>query len=194
MDRFTSANQVLPHRAVGAEQTIPAGDALLEATLTVPLGARGIVALLHAKSAGRFDPGNRFSGEVFEQSGLATLQVDLLTPAEDAAFSAVNQTAGEGSLLVTRVLAVVDWLTEQAETTALGLGLFASSTEAGAALFAAERAPRVSAVVSRGAYPPLASDAPTRRAAPTLFIDNLPQLARAEELAAEFFCQHLARD
>lgn len=177
-------------RAVAAEQTIPAQDAMLEATLTVPLGARGVVIMLHASSAGRFNRSHRFSAEVLEQAGLGTLQVDLLTPGEEASFPLQSQGERETALLTDRTLSAIDWLRSQPDTSQLAMGVFASRTETVAALKAAERSRSIVAVVSKGGCPEFADDAMTHLTVPTLLLLGPEELARAEELAAEFFGRH----
>lgn len=179
------------HDVVADERVIPADDALLKATLNLPLGARGVVVLLHASSAERFGVQSRFASEVLSQAGLATLQVDLLTPAEEAAVSSRQQQPQDLSLLLGRVLAVVDWLQSQRETVGLALGLFASKPETITALMAAERVPRIAAVVSRGGCPDPAPDSVGELRAPTLLLIGRNEQARAAELAAEFFARHL---
>lgn len=180
------------HRACAEARVIDVADVRLEATLTVPEGAVGVVALLHASSAGRFAPHNRFAAEVLEQSGLATLQVDLLTPAEEAVLPNRDRRA-RTSLLVGRVVGVVDWLNVQPETTRLRLGLFASALETAPALLAAARVPGVRAVVSRGGYADSADDAPEELLVPTLLLLGREEQGRAAELAAEFFARHLCQ-
>lgn len=174
---------------VPSEQVIAKGDDRLEATLTVPPAARGVVALVHASSAGRFAPLHRFTAEVFEQAGLATLQVDLLSPAEEAEL---NPASREHVMrLVGRIQDVVDWLREQPETYGLRVGLFASTRELVPALIAAERRPGVVAVVARGGWPSTFDEPLTTLRAPTLFLVGAEEQARAAELALEFFARHL---
>jgi putative phosphoribosyl transferase len=179
------------HDVVADERVIAADEALLKATLNLPLGARGLVVLLHASSAERFGVQSRFASEVFGQAGLATLQVDLLTPAEEATVSSRQRQPQDLSLLLARVLAVVDWLQSQRETLGLSIGLFASRSETIAALMAAERVPRIAAVASRGGCPDHAPDAIGELRAPTLLLIGREEQARAAELAAEFFARHL---
>lgn len=172
-------------------RAIDAADVRLEATLSIPLEASGVVALLHASCAGRFAPQNRFVAEVLEQSGLATLSVDLLTPAEEAALPNGERRATT-SLLLGRVLAVVAWLKAQPETTRLRLGLFASAIEAPPALLAAARVPGISAVVTQGGYTD-SEEAPEELLVPTLLLLGREEQGRAAELASEFFARQLCQ-
>jgi putative phosphoribosyl transferase len=178
-------------RALPTEHAIPAQDLLLEATLTVPSGARGVVVLPHANSAGRFDRRYLFGAEVLQQAGMATLQVDLLTPAEEASFPLHNQREGEVALLSERLLSTLAWLQNQAEVGRLAIGVFACTPETVAALIAAEKSGRVVAVVSKGGFPDFLSESMTRLTGPTLLLLGPQELSRAEELAAEFFARHL---
>lgn len=176
------------HLIVPTERFISVDGDRLEATLTVPPAARGVVALLHASSAGRFGLLSRFTAQVLDQAGLATLQVDLLLPDEEAAL--VEQGRSSTALLTRRVAAVVDWLNEQPATRAMRVGLFASERELAAALRATELRPRVAAVMSRGGLPTTADASSSN--APTLFLVEADQQERAAELALEFFGRHLA--
>jgi putative phosphoribosyl transferase len=174
------------------ERVIPAGEAWIKATLDLPSAAQGIVVLLHASSADRFGPASRFASEVFGQVGFATLQVDLLTPSEEASQSLSRRPAEHIPLLMSRTLAVLDWLTNQRETADLAIGLFASTRETIPALMAAERRRGVAAVASQGGYPDFAPDAVGDLRAPTLLIIGRDEQARAAEVASEFFARQLA--
>jgi hypothetical protein len=174
------------------ERIIPAGDAFIRATLNLTPAARGIIALLHAGSANRFGAPSRFASEVFGQAGFATLQVDLLTPAEEAPPSLSQRPEQHIPLLLSRTLAIVDWLENQRETVDLTVGLFTSSLETIPALMAAERNRRIAAVASQGGYPDFAPDAVGELRVPTLLIVGRDEQARAAELASEFFARQLA--
>jgi putative phosphoribosyl transferase len=192
MDFTTSIARLRTQRAVASEQSIPARDVLLEATLSVPLGARGLVVLPHASSAGRFERSHCYSAEVLAQAGLGTLQVDLLTPGEEATLLPGKQGAGDVELLADRLSAVFAWLNNQPELDQLAVGVLASRTETAAALMAAERVRAVIAVVSKGGVADSKQDGMTQLVAPTLLILGAEELLRADELAAEFFGRHLA--
>lgn len=181
----------LDYTTVAQERIIDALETQLEATLTVPIGATGVVALLHASSAGRFAPRNRFAAQVLEQSGLASLQVDLLTPGEEAAFPSTEPRA-RTELLLGRVFSVIEWLKNQHETRALLVGLLATSIESQPALLAASGAPDVAAVVAIGGFSNATADDALELRVPTLQILGSREQARSAELAAEFFALHLA--
>jgi putative phosphoribosyl transferase len=184
------AEQFRERDVLDEERIIPADETLIKATLNVPHAARGVVALLHTHG-GRFGQEGRFAGEVFAQAGLATLQIDLLTPEEDAALSNGRDPEQYISLLLGRVMAALDWLGNQRETAGLPIGLFASTQETIPALLAAERSPHVLAVVSRGGCPDFGKDAVGELRARTLLLLGHEEQARAAELASEFFARQL---
>ena len=105
------------------------------------------------------------------QRGFATLLIDLLTPAEEAIDVRTAEIRFNIEMLADRLVAIVDWLRTQPETSALPIGLFGASTGGGAALMAAAARPReIVAVVSRGGRPDLAGPALAKVTAPTLLI------------------------
>lgn len=169
---------------------IAPGDANIEATFNLPPNAPGVVVLLHASSAGRFEPASRFVAEVLGQAGFGTLQVDLLQPEETASAAWRPDT----SLLATRALAAVNWLKNHEEAGKLPVGLFVTPGETVAALIAAEQSRFISAIVSLGGCPDyLMGSAPTRLCVPTLLIVGRKEQARGAELASEFFSRQLAQ-
>lgn len=155
------------------ERTISlrAGDTQLEGTLGVPADAKGIVLFAHGSGSSRFSSRNRYVARVLRDAGLATLLLDLLSPAEERIDEVTRQHRFDIGLLARRLVATIDWLGAQPETADLSVGMFGASTGGGAALVAAaERPGRVDAVVSRGGRPDLAGDALSRVRAPTLLI------------------------
>lgn len=155
------------------ERTISlrAGDTELEGTLGVPADAKGIVLFAHGSGSSRFSSRNRYVARVLRDAGLATLLLDLLSPAEERIDEVTRQHRFDIGLLARRLVATIDWLSDQPETADLSVGMFGASTGGGAALVAAaERPGRVDAVVSRGGRPDLAGDALSRVRAPTLLI------------------------
>ena len=62
---------------------IPAGGVALDADMAVPERATGVVLFAHGSGSSRHSPRNRYVAEVLQQAGLATLLIDLLTPAEE---------------------------------------------------------------------------------------------------------------
>jgi len=149
------------------EVFIPAGARRLGGELHVPAGACGVVLFAHGSGSSRRSPRNRYVARVLQDSGLATLLMDLLEEEEaddrDKVFDV--------ELLAARLGEAMRWLAADPRTFPLALGLFGASTGAAAALIAAAEAPaRVAAVVSRGGRPDLAAAWLPKVRAPTLLI------------------------
>jgi putative phosphoribosyl transferase len=155
-----------------ASVSIPVGVEVLAGDLTIPEGARAIVIFAHGSGSSRLSPRNRYVAEELQKAGIATLLMDLLTPAEEQ----IDQQA-EGrlrfdiDLLAGRLDAVSDWVSANRSTRGFVTGYFGASTGAAAALMAAARRERkVKAVVSRGGRPDLADQALAGVKAPTLLV------------------------
>jgi putative phosphoribosyl transferase len=150
---------------------VPAGEVELDGDLTVPAGARGLVVFAHGSGSSRHSPRNRYVADALNRAGLATLLLDLLTPAEEEEDLRTRRLRFDVALLGERVVDAVDWAGAQDELAPLAVGVFGASTGAAAALIAAAQRPeRVAAVVSRGGRPDLAGDALELVRAPTLLI------------------------
>ena len=151
--------------------TIPARGAVLRGDLTVPQGARAVVAFAHGSGSSRSSPRNRFVAEALNIRGLGTLLLDLLTEAEERADDETAELRFDIPMLARRLDAVSAWLRKRPETARLPLGYFGASTGAAAALLAAAARPgEVFAVVSRGGRPDLAVEVLAKVRAPTLLI------------------------
>ena len=150
---------------------VRAEDATLEGALAVPADARGIVLFAHGSGSSRHSPRNVYVAEELQAGGLGTLLLDLLTSSEEAVDLATRELRFDIGLLAERLVAAIEWLTQEATTRDLPIGVFGASTGAAGALVAAARRPdRVAAVVSRGGRPDLAgADLPSVKA-PTLLI------------------------
>ena len=139
----------------------------LAALLGIPANARGLVIFAHGSGSGRFSPRNNHVAECLREDGLATLLLDLLTPAEEQDRRNVFDIA----LLASRLRLAEDWAASHSETKDLRPCYFGASTGGGAALRAAADDSRIAAVVSRGGRPDLAGpEALARVKAPTLLI------------------------
>lgn len=157
----------LPERAV----QVAAGPVALEGLLTVPAAAPGLVLFAHGSGSSRHSSRNRYVAAALQRDGLATLLMDLLTPAEDAVDRYSREHRFDIGLLAGRLVAAARWLRDQPETAELPIGMFGASTGAGAALMAAAQDPAlVRAVVSRGGRPDLAGPALEEVLAPTLLL------------------------
>ena len=151
--------------------SIRAGAVTLEGTMGVPARAQGIILFAHGSGSSRFSPRNRFVARVFRDAGLGTLLLDLLSRSEEDVDEVTRHYRFDIAMLADRLVAAIDWLQREPETSELPVGLFGASTGGGAALVAAAKKPdRVNAVVSRGGRPDLAGAALPRVEAPTLLI------------------------
>lgn len=150
---------------------IPAGGFTLDADLVVPAQALGVVVFAHGSGSSRHSARNRAVARVLQDSRLATLLMDLLTPAEERLDEHTRHLRFDIPLLADRLVIATDWMLRQPALADLPVGYFGASTGGGAALVAAaERPDRVRAVVSRGGRPDLAGAALARVEAPTLLI------------------------
>jgi dienelactone hydrolase len=176
---------------------VPAGGARLAGELTVPPQAFGFVLFAHGSGSSRFSTRNQFVARILEQTGLATLLLDLLTPEEEALDRRTGHLRFDIPLLATRLVAIIDWFKRQPALSSPGrpavstgdapalntlpVCIFGASTGGGAALrAAADRPDEVAAVVSRGGRPDLAAGALPDVVAPTLLIvggEDTPVLA-----------------
>jgi len=128
----------------------------LAGILGVPAGAGALIIFAHGSGSGRLSPRNNHVAAGLRQAGLATLLLDLLTPAEEN----VRENVFDIDLLCTRLLSATRWASRGTVLARLPIGYFGASTGAGAALLAASREPdRIGAVVSRGGRPDLAGSA-----------------------------------
>ncbi|MGA7910523.1 MAG: dienelactone hydrolase family protein [Candidatus Dormiibacterota bacterium] len=153
--------------------SIPAGDASIAGDLVIPPRAHGIVLFAHGSGSSRHSPRNRFVAQELQKASLATLLMDLLTPAEEALDEATGGSLRfDIGLLSGRLETASDWIRANPSTSQLPLGYFGASTGAAAALVAAAAGWRgkVSAVVSRGGRPDMAHDALGAVKSPTLLI------------------------
>lgn len=144
------------------------GAAVVDGDLARPDGAVGIVLFAHGTGSGRFSPRNRMVAEQLNRRGMATLLLDLLTPAEERRDAVTRELRFDVGLLAGRLLAAAAYA---ARETALPIGYFGASTGAAAALLAAaDRPDEVRGIVSRGGRPDLAGGRLPDVRAPTLLI------------------------
>jgi dienelactone hydrolase len=151
--------------------SIPIHSVNLPGNLNLPEAAQGIVLFAHGSGSSRHSPRNCFVAEVLQESGFGTLLIDLLTEEEEGIDYYTTQFRFNINLLATRLVGVTDWLLQNESTRDLKIGYFGQGTGAAAALVAATQRPQqVSAIVSRGGRPDLASSVLYRVKAPTLLI------------------------
>jgi putative phosphoribosyl transferase len=153
------------------EVQIQTGQAVLPGNLHIPDGATAVVLFAHGSGSSRHSPRNQFVARTLNDTGLATLLFDLLTPEEEAIDLRTREHRFNIGLLAERLVHATKWAHQQEQTRDLRIGYFGSSTGGGAALVAAAEIPQdVGVVVSRGGRPDLAGDALPKVQAPTLLI------------------------
>lgn len=144
---------------------------LLTGDLTMPERPKGVIVFAHGSGSSRHSPRNKAVAGGLHQLRLATLLLDLLTAEEERVDARTAGLRFDIDLLAQRLVATIDWLSEEGELASLPIGLFGASTGAAAALVAAARRPSlVKAVVSRGGRPDLAGRSLSEVQAPTLLI------------------------
>ena len=111
-----------------------AGGVYIDADVSIPADATGIVLFVHGSGSSRHSPRNQFVAGNLRAQGLGTVLMDLLTPAEERADQFSGHLRFDISFLARRVIAIVDEMREQST---LPLGLFGASTGAAAALVVA---------------------------------------------------------
>ncbi|NLU79816.1 hydrolase [Micromonospora sp. HNM0581] len=161
----------------GEAVTIPAGEVLLPADLSIPAEPVGVVLFAHGSGSSRHSPRNVSVARHLNGGRLGTVLVDLLTPAEDEVDVATAELRFDIGLLADRLAGVLDWLATERPFGAGPVGLFGASTGAAAALVATARRPAlVRAVVSRGGRPDLAGPVLDQvRAATLLLVGGLDE-------------------
>lgn len=146
---------------------IPDGKANMVGTLVIPEGAKAVVLFAHGSGSSRHSPRNNYVASVIRKNGMATLLLDLLTPAEDSNY----ETRFDIDLLAHRLFVATKWLQAQPETCTLSIGYFGASTGAAAAIkSAATPSVKIYAIVSRGGRPDLAMPYLDKISSPTLLI------------------------
>lgn len=153
------------------QEHVPASGVTMEGDLSVPEELRGCVLFAHGSGSSRHSPRNRYVAQVLQESGIATLLLDLLTESEELLDHETTELRFNIQLLARRLMFATDWLAHQPRIEHVKLGYFGASTGAAAALVAAAGAVKdVGAIVSRGGRPDLARSALNNVQAPTLLI------------------------
>jgi putative phosphoribosyl transferase len=153
------------------DMKIPVGDVVVEGTLTLPPGARGVVLFAHGSGSSRFSPRNQYVAKEFNKAKIGTLLFDLLTQEEEEEDIVTAEYRFNIALLAERLIGATEWLRNDFLTKNLAFGYFGASTGAAAALIAAAKLQNdIVAVVSRGGRPDLAGDYLYNVLAPTLLL------------------------
>jgi dienelactone hydrolase len=164
---MASSSDTLTPRPVRVKLT----DVELNADLSLPADALGLVAFAHGSGSSRLSPRNRTVAEAFQRARLGTLLLDLLTEEEERVDGSTAEFRFDIPLLAERLVGTIDWVHAHPPIASLGVGLFGASTGAAAALIAAAKRPRrVRAVVSRGGRVDLAGSSLDDVRAPTLLV------------------------
>jgi putative phosphoribosyl transferase len=144
---------------------------ILGGFLTIPNNAKGLVIFAHGSGSSRYSPRNQFIANVFCETYLASLLIDLLTPDEEKIDLQTRHLRFDIKLLADRLNFATNWVKKQMDLSHLKMGYIGSSTGAAAALAAAaQHQEDISAVVSRGGRADLAGEALSLVKAPTLLI------------------------
>jgi len=160
---------------------ITAGDADIYGTLVVPEEAWAAVVFAHGAGSSRHNPRHVHVADTLHRVGLATLLVDLLSPAEERVDQFTAQHRFNIDLLTDRLLAATDWLDSNCAQYDFRVGYFGASTGATAALKAAAQRRDIAAVVARGGRSDLAGDDLANVEAATLLLVgslDLPMIER----------------
>ena len=175
-------------RGTCSDVTVNVGDVVLRGRLDIPLGADLLVIFAHGSGSSRFSPRNAQVARVLQESGIATLLIDLLT--EDEA--AIRHHVFDIDRLADRLEGIVAWSRTTPRTQHLGIALFGASTGAAAALAVAARCPElIRSVVSRGGRPDLAHPWLPLVEAPTLLIvgeNDVEVLRLTRDAIAQMTC------
>ncbi len=185
-DRAASADPP----GAGGEVQVAVLDVPLTGLLAIPENAAGIVVCPHAGARGRHSPRSRYLSIILRQAGLATLLIDLLTPAEEVHPASVFDIG----LLARRLTGVTEWVRSQPATAGLPVGYLGTSTGSAAALWAAaDPGDGIAAIVCRGGRPDLASGRLASVRSPTLLIVSAHDealLRRHRQAQAELRCEN----
>ena len=146
-------------------------NSAIEGNLTIPPNAKAVITFAHGSGSSRFSPRNQYIAKTFNEAGIATLLIDLLTPQEEETDMSTAEYRFNIGLLAERLISATEWLKLDPSTMHMVFGYFGASTGAAAALIAAAKLPEdIKAVVSRGGRPDLAVDFLGKVIAPTLLL------------------------
>ena len=97
----------------------------IEADVSVPNLATGLVIFAHGSGSSRFSSRNRAVAKALQEHGLGTVLLDLLTRDEEQIDL---QTAEYRFDVEVRVMAATDWLQEHSDLQMLPIGYFGASS------------------------------------------------------------------
>lgn len=150
---------------------IPIANIMLIGELTLPENPKGIILFAHGSGSSRHSSRNQYVARILQRAGIGTLLFDLLTEQEEIVDRSTGHLRFDIPFLANRLISATEWIKNHASTKGLKIGYFGASTGGGAALVAAsELGNDISAIVSRGGRPDLATAALPKTIAPTLLI------------------------
>lgn len=161
-------------------------DVTLEGLLGIPDGARSIIVFAQGRGSSRNNAIDTFLATEYQHAGLATLLLDLYTPAELEEDSFDAHLRFRTDMLGQRLTAVTDWMIHNTTTHPMSIGLMAASTGGAAAIIAAAARPEaINSLACRAARPDLARNALQYIHTPCLFIvgANDPLVAELNDAA-----------
>src|SRR5262245_34633304 len=106
------------------------GHEFIAANLVVPDAASAVIVFAHGSGSSRLSRRNQMVAEHLQQSGYATLLMDLLTAEEEEVDQRTAEWRFDIPLLAGRLRHGCDWVRTQPGLADLRLGLFGASTGA----------------------------------------------------------------
>ena len=106
------------------EVHISAGRATLAGNLNIPVNATALVLFAHGSGSSRHSPRNQFVARTLNDTGLATLLFDLLTPEEELVDTRTAELRFDIDLLAKRLVHATKWAKRQEQTRDLRIGYF----------------------------------------------------------------------
>jgi dienelactone hydrolase len=150
--------------------TIPSGAATLDAALTFPPAAKGIVVFAHDIWSPQNSRRDQLVARRLDESSFATLLFAFLTQDEERDDDR-GELRSDVGFLAGRLGDATDWVLRHPEARRLHVGYYGAGIGSAAAfIVASERSAVVHAIVSRGGRTDLAGTAIGRIAAPTLLV------------------------
>jgi putative phosphoribosyl transferase len=128
-------------------------NSAIEGILTIPSkNTKGIVIFSHGSGSGRHSVRNQNVAKILNQSDIATLLLDLLTPKEEKIDNQTKEFRFNIGLISERLDCAIDYIKNNFETKDFDVGIFGASTGAASALIisANKKQDIVKAIVSRG--------------------------------------------
>ncbi len=149
--------------------TIHAGEVAITATLTMPRDATGLALLAPGEGHSRFSPLDLEVARELEADGWATLLIDPLSEAEQAAVAEGAGIDRDVALIATRLTYAAAWAAGRVGRLGIPLAAFGEDVGGAAWLAVAARDPRLRAVACSG-RPGLASRELANVQAPVLML------------------------